>query len=75
MFRKHHFDTWLMNCSRRLQYVYRSFRTGCRMSYRFGDLLYLKVKQGANFVIRIYNATNNALLGVVHDDGKVYQCV
>ncbi len=74
MFRRNNrFETFLNNCARRLQYVYRSFQSGCRSSYQFGEFLYVKVQQGNSFVIRMYKAATNVLVGVV-EDGRVYQC-
>ena len=74
MFRNHRFEKWLCHMSKRLQYVYRSLKAGCRRSYRFGQHLYLKVQTATGFVIHIINAVTNDVLGMVHDDGRVCQC-
>lgn len=72
--RKCRFDSWLLHCDRRLQYIFRSLKAGCRTSYRFGEFLYQKVRQGASFVIYIVNKTTGGTVGLVCDDGRVCQC-
>ena len=74
MFRNHRFDKWLCHMSKRLQYVFRSLKAGCRLSYRFGEHLYLKVRTLTGFVINIINTRTNDVLGQIHDDGRVCQC-
>jgi hypothetical protein len=74
MFRNRRFDSWLKDCDRRLQYIYRSFQAGCRLSYKFGEFLYLKVRTATGFVIHIINLRTDSVIGTVDDDGRVYQC-
>jgi hypothetical protein len=74
MFRNHRFDGWVKDYGRRLQYVYRSFKVGCRMCYVFGEMIYLKVKTAAGFVIHIINAKTDSVIGTVDDAGRVCQC-
>ena len=74
MFRNRRFDSWLKDCSKRLQYVYRSFQAGCRMSYVFGEFLYLKVKTATGFIVHIINTLTDSVIGTVEDNGRVCQC-
>ena len=75
MFRNHRFEKWLCHMGGRLQYIYRSLKAGCRMSYKFGEHLYLRVQTATGFIVHIIDLRTDDVLGVIHDSGRVCQCV